>query len=70
MKLQKNLETAIAHLDNLLSQINTDHPSFANYERAVNTSVQALKVVMVLKMKKQKLHNSKKLKKEQTNGTN
>lgn len=70
MKLQKNLETAIAHLDNLLSQINLDHPSFANYERAVNTSVQALKVVMALKMKKQKLRDYKKLKKEQKNGTN
>jgi hypothetical protein len=64
MKLEKNLETAIGLLDNLLSKISPDHPKYDAFARAVNTAARAIKTCHLLKIKKQKEYMFKKEKTE------
>ena len=70
MSSYSNLETAIAQLDSLLSQISPDHQSYNSYILAVNTAVKALKAMQLLNIKKQKLVLYKKVKKDQKNDAN
>jgi len=62
MKSKKNLETSIGFLDNLLSQISPEHPSYDNYIKAVNTAVAAIKAFRSLELKKQNKYRLKKTK--------
>jgi hypothetical protein len=43
-KLRPNLETTVARLDQLLSQVNPNHTDFAHFQMAVNTAIKCIRV--------------------------
>jgi hypothetical protein len=63
MTLESNLETAIAHLDKLVSLVNPEDPLYSKYLLAKNTAVQAIRAVQRLKIKKIGKARYKKVKK-------